>query len=62
MYGETKMGYLFHPQNSGLLQKSRILAIIKIIDGIFKWLARSIMLTKEDEENAGVYLGGEGRD
>jgi hypothetical protein len=38
------------------------LARLPNVNKIFIWLSSLVVLTKEDQEDAGVYLGGEGRD
>ena len=52
----------FRRHESGTQQPSSFLASLQIVNGIFKWLASLLEPTEEDQENAGVYLGGEGRD
>jgi hypothetical protein len=39
-----------------------LLARLPSVNMIFKWLSNLVVLTKEDQEDAGVYLGGEGRE
>jgi hypothetical protein len=43
-------------------QSSSLLARLLPINNIIKWLASLVEPTEEEQENAGVYLGGEGRD
>jgi hypothetical protein len=38
------------------------LARLPSVNKIFKWFSSLVVLTKEDQKDAGVYLGGEGRD
>ena len=52
----------FHQEEIGTQQPFNLLVRLPIIDGLFKWLAAQIEPTEEEQENAGVYLGGEGRD
>jgi hypothetical protein len=52
----------FPGQASDTQQPSGLLASLPVVNGIFKWLESQIGPTKEEQENAGVYLGGEGRD
>ena len=54
----------FHLQESNLQRPSGFLARLRIIDSILpfmrrsvKWLAGLIKFTKEEKEDAGVYLG-----
>lgn len=35
----------------------RILAGLRVFGGAFRWLAGFILVTQEDLENAGIYLG-----
>jgi hypothetical protein len=39
-----------------------LLAVLRTIEGFFRRLIRYFTLTKEEESQAGIYLGGEGRD
>jgi hypothetical protein len=51
------------PQNeSDTQQTSSVLDRLPIVNGILKWLAALLGPTEEEQENAGVYLGGEGRE
>ena len=51
------------PQNETNTQQSiSFLVRLPIVIGIFKWLASQIEPTEDEQEDAGVYLGGEGRD
>jgi len=51
------------PQNEADTQQPiSFLVRLPIVDGILKWLADQIAPTNEEQEDAGVYLGGEGRD
>ena len=52
----------FPRKGSDMQQPGSFLANLPLINGIFKWLASLIAPTEEEQENAGVYLGGEGRD
>jgi hypothetical protein len=56
------MGNYFHRQNSATQKPTGFLTSLHILVDIFKGFANLIMPTIEDQENAGVYLGGEGRD
>ena len=54
----------FHPQESNTQQPSSLLTSLWIFDSILpfmrrsvKWLAGLIKFTKEEKEDAGVYLG-----
>jgi hypothetical protein len=51
------------PQNKpDTQQPTSFLVRLPAVNNIFKWLASLIKPTDEEQENAGVYLGGEGRD
>jgi hypothetical protein len=63
-YGKNSMDNSFHQQESNNQQKSGFLASLQIFDSILplmrhslNWLAGLIKLTKEEQENAGVYPG-----
>lgn len=43
-------------------QPTNFLGRLPVVNNIFKWLTSQIKPTEEEQENAGVYLGGEGRD
>jgi len=51
----------FHRQGQGSdtqQDQKRFLAVSRpILDSIIKWLASLIMLTEEEQEEAGIYLG-----
>ena len=44
------------------LQPAGLSARLPLLNSILEWLAAFLRPTKEEQENAGVYLGGEGRD
>ena len=44
------------------LQPAELSARLPALNGFLEWLASLFHPTKEDQENAGIYLGGEGRD
>ena len=52
----------FRRKESDTQQPIGFLVSLPIFNGIFKWLASLVEPTEEEQENAGVYLGGEGRD
>jgi hypothetical protein len=53
----------FHQDEPQVQQPAKFLIRLPIINTVFKWLASQIEEpTKEEQEDAGVYLGGEGRD
>jgi hypothetical protein len=56
------MNNFFHRNGSDTQQPSGFLVIPQIVKDILKWLASLIKPMDEDQEKAGVYLGGEGRD
>jgi hypothetical protein len=51
------------PQNeSDTQQPTSFFIRLPVVNNLFKWLASQIETTEAEQENAGVYLGGEGRD
>ena len=56
------MGNSIREQGSGKQHPKSFLVNLPIVNGFFRWLASLIKATEADQENAGVYLGGEGRD
>jgi hypothetical protein len=51
------------PQNEPETQQPTSFFIrLPVVNNLFKWLASQIKPTEAEQENAGVYLGGEGRD
>lgn len=53
------MDNLFHQQESGTQQTGRFFVNLQIFDGVLRWLASLIQLTEEEQEDAGIYLGGQ---
>jgi hypothetical protein len=51
----------FHQKGFDTQQPISFLVRLPVVDGILKWLANQLVPTEEEQENAGVYLGGEGR-
>lgn len=49
-------------KKSAMLQPRSFLAGLSLVSNIFSWLASLVRPTDEEKEQAGVYLGGEGRD
>lgn len=56
------MGIFSSRKKSAMLQPRSLLAGLSFVSRIFTWLASLIRPTDEEQEQAGVYLGGEGRD
>ena len=51
------------PQNESDTQPpTSLLVNLPVVNQLFKWLASLVEPTEEEQENAGIYLGGEGRD
>jgi hypothetical protein len=52
------------PQNGpdAQQQPTRFFVRLPVINHCFKWLASLIETTVEEQEDAGVFLGGEGRE
>jgi len=51
------------PQNEpDTQQTTSFLGRLPVVNNLFKWLASLLEPTEAEQENAGVYLGGEGRD
>ena len=56
------MDELSHQEEFEPLQRAGLSARLPILNSFLEWLASLVHPTREDQENAGVYLGGEGRD
>jgi len=56
------MDNTFHQEESDAQQPASFSIRLPGVYSLFKWLAELIAPTEEEQENAGVYLGGEGRD
>lgn len=56
------MNKIFSQKDLDTQQIHHVFSGMPIINSIFKWLANLFKMTSEDQKNAGVYLGGEGRD
>jgi len=56
------MNKLFHRKETNVPPTSSFFSGLPLFNGFFDWLAGLIRLTPEDQADAGVYLGGEGRD
>jgi len=52
----------FRQDDSNVQQPVRFFIRLPIVTNLFKWLAKQLEPTEEEQEDAGVYLGGEGRD
>jgi hypothetical protein len=52
----------FRQDDSNVQQPASFSVSLPVVSNFFKWLASQIEPTKEEQEDAGVYLGGEGRD
>ena len=52
----------FPQKGSDTQQPISFLVRLPVVDGILKWLASQLVPTEEEQENAGVYLGGEERE
>ncbi|HEY3311722.1 MAG TPA: hypothetical protein VGK00_08800 [Anaerolineales bacterium] len=56
------MGMFSSRKKPGMQQPASLLARLFIVRRIFNMLVSLIWPSQEDQEQAGVYLGGEGRD
>ncbi|MEI7850108.1 MAG: hypothetical protein WCK35_30225 [Chloroflexota bacterium] len=55
------MKNLLHQKNSKNTISNSLIARYSSLKGIFIWLSTLMSLTELERENAGVFLGGEGR-
>lgn len=56
------MRFFSSRKKSAMLQPGSFLAGMSLVINIFNWLASLVRPTDEEKEQAGIYLGGEGRD
>jgi hypothetical protein len=49
-----------HQLGSDTSKTSVFLASLQIVDRLLNWLTGLIKLTKEEQKDAGIYLGGQG--
>ncbi len=54
------MDNFLHQRGSDTPKTSVFLASRQIVDRILTWLTGLIKLTEEEQEDAGIYLGGQG--
>ena len=52
----------FRQDDSSAQQPASFFARLPVVTSLFKWLADQIESTEKEQEDAGIYLGGEGRD
>ena len=56
------MNKLIQQEKSEPMPLTGLSARLPFLNSFFQWLTDLVYPSKEDQKNAGVYLGGEGRD